>query len=315
MAKMGSVDETDRRLADALRRDGRASYEDLGRAAGVSRTMARTRVGRMLETGVVRVEAIVHPAVEGTRAMAHVSSVTADGAEPDVAASLAELDECPFVSIVAGRYGVIAEIRTPGLARLEEHLDRLRAHPGVTEIDTVLYTDIVKDPYLTLGRPEDFRPADLDEADRELVRLLAHDPRASYAELSARLGLSPGPTRTRLGRLMSTGVVAVTGLVSPAGATARSMCGFALHLDGGSDTIRKAAAVPGVDFLARTIGRCDALGTVIADGGAAVRAALSEMSSLAGVRRVEAWWHLELVKERYPTLSGDESAEHRAWSD
>lgn len=312
---MGPVDETDRRLADALRRDGRASYEDLGRAAGVSRTMARTRVGRMVETGVIRVEAIVHPAVEGTRVMAHVSLVTGDGAELDVAESMAELDECPFVSIVAGRYGVIAEIRTSGLGRLEEHLDLLRAHPGVTEVDTVLYTDIVKDPYLTLGRPEDFRPADLDDADRELLRLLAHDPRASYAELSSGLGLSPGPTRTRLGRLLSTGVVAVTGLVSPAGATARSMCGFALHLGGGSDTVRSVATVPGVDFLATTIGRCDALGTVIADGGAAVRAALSEMSGLDGVRRVEAWWHLELVKERYPTSINGESGEATTQND
>ena len=93
--------------------------------------------------------------------------------------------------------------------------------------------------------------------------------------------------------------IAVTGLVSRTGADTRSMCGFALHLDGAQDTVAQVAAVDGVDFLARTIGRCDALGTIIADGGSGVRAALSELSGIAGVRRVESWWHLELVKERY----------------
>jgi hypothetical protein len=77
------------------------------------------------------------------------------------------------------------------------------------------------------------------------------------------------------------------------------MCGFALHLGDGSDAVAEVAALAGVDFLARTIGRCDAVGTILTDSAQGVRETVTALTGLAGVRRVETWWHLELVKERY----------------
>jgi DNA-binding Lrp family transcriptional regulator len=293
------VDETDRRLLDGLRRDGRASYEELARSTGLSRTAARARVSRMLDAGIVRVEAVVHPVVDGTRTIAHVSAVVGDGAVRDVADGLAALHDCPFVSIVAGRFSLIVEIRTTGLQRLEAHLERLRALPGVEELDTLLYTDIVKDPYHSLGRPEEFPSVHLDDVDRLLVDLLRRSPRASYAELASALGLSPGATRARVSRIVDGGIVSVTGLVTPAAVGAHALCGFALHLGDGSDAVAEVASLTGVDFLARTIGRCDAVGTILTDSAEGVRETVTALTSLAGVRRVETWWHLELVKERY----------------
>lgn len=292
-----ALDEVDRRLLDALRRDGRASFEDLGRAAEVSRPAARARVHRMVAEGAVRIETVVHPAVAGLTVMAHVSVSVREHSAMSVAEALSARDACPFVSRVVGRVPLVAEIRTSNLRTLEEELASIRALDGVIAVDTVLYTDIVKDPYLPIGRPDEFPRFELDETDAQLLALLREDPRASYAELAARVGFSRGATRTRVARLLGQGVAAVTGLTTAAGG--QDMCGLALWLGPDPSVMSRVARLPEVDFLASTVGRCDALGTVTAPDRARALAVLEELAAMPGIRAAETWWHVELVKERY----------------
>jgi len=48
-----SLDDTDWRLLEALQRDGRASYADLGRLVGLSPSATTERVRRLEESGVI----------------------------------------------------------------------------------------------------------------------------------------------------------------------------------------------------------------------------------------------------------------------
>lgn len=294
-----ALDEVDRQLLEALRRDGRTSFEDLGRTVGISRPAARSRVHRMLDDGAVRIETILHPAVAGISVLAHVSVLVRDHAASPVAESLTAFESCPFVSRTAGRFPLVAEIRTADLRSLETELASIRALEGVAATDTALYTDIVKDPYLPLGRPDEFPRFELDELDQRLIVLLRQSPRASYAELAAGARVSRGAARTRVARLLHDGVVAVTALSSSTAAGPGEMCGFALTLGPGPDPLPRLAEIPEVDFAARTIGRCDAVGTITAPDRAHASAALEQLAGLPGVRTVETWWHVQLVKERY----------------
>jgi hypothetical protein len=54
-----------------------------------------------------------------------------------------------------------------------------------------------------------------------------------------------------------------------------------------------------VYFLARPLGRCDVIGTLIARTRSDIGDALDAIRGLDGVRTLQAWWHIELVKERY----------------
>ncbi|MGH3358501.1 MAG: Lrp/AsnC family transcriptional regulator [Nocardioidaceae bacterium] len=295
-----ALDEADLALLEELRGDGRASYERLGSLVGLSRTAARARVHRMLESGSVRVEAVAHPGVYGYFTFSHVS-VTLDGASAQtVAASIARMDHAPLVSIVAGRASLIAELRTRDLGEMEHAIDGIRAIDGVVALDVVLYTDVVKDSHLPLGGPHSFEEFHIDDTDRRILDLLMDDARMPYADLAADIGLSRAATRARVLRLLRDGVVVVKGMVNPTAVGINQMCGFEVTMsDVSEDVTGVVANLDAVDFLARTIGRCDLIGTLIARGRSDVREALDEVRALEGVRRVEAWWHLELVKERY----------------
>jgi len=295
-----ALDEADVALLEELKRDGRASYERLGGYVGLSRTAARARLQKLIEAGTVRIEAIAHPAVDGYGTFAHLS-VTTDGVpERDVALQIAAFDNAPFVSVVAGRFSLIAELRTRDLGELDRAVARVRDLPGVSALDTVIYTDVVKDSHLPLGRPDGFKPFELDEIDRKLLTLLQADPRMPYADLAEHVGLSRAATRARVLRLLDDGVVVVKGLINPTVAGITQMCGFQVHLNSnGEKTAATIAAMESVDFLARTLGRCDIIGTMIARSRSEVSATLNRIRSLDDVRAVEAWWHLELIKERY----------------
>ena len=295
-----SLDDVDLALIEGLGNDGRVSFERLGAHVGLSRTAARARVQRLVETGTVRFEAIAHPGVAGYHTFAHVSVVTGGVPVREVARQVADVPCAPFVSIVAGRCSLIAELRTGDLGTMEQAIEQVRALPGVLALDTVVYSDVVKDSHLPLGGPHAFVPFDLDEVDRGLLTLLQQDARMPYADLAAAVGLSRAATRARVLRLLEQGVVVVKGLVNPTAVGITDMCGFQVSLSRDTDAVvSKIAALGEVDFMARTLGRCDVIGTMIARGRADIAGALDQIRLLPGVRAVEAWWHLELVKERY----------------
>lgn len=302
-----ALDDADMALLDELRKDGRASYERLGSVVGLSRTAARARVNRLLESGVVRIEAVVHPGVDGYSTFAHLSVNVHGAPVTQVAKEVATFPNAPFVSIVAGRCSLIAELRTRDVGELEESIARVRELPGVVSLDTVVYTDVVKDSYLPLGGPHSFEAFDIDAVDRRLLALLQRDARTPYADLADQVGLSRAATRARMLRLLDQGVVVVTGLVNPTAVGITSMCGFQVQLGAGAkESVAAIEQLGAVAFLARTIGRCDLIGTMIERGRSEMVVALDEIRLLEGVYAVQAWWHLELVKERYapPVVSG-----------
>lgn len=297
------LDEFDLALVEQLRVDGRASYESLGARVGLSRTAARARVQRIFDSGIVRVAAMVHPEFDGIHAFGHVSIAVTGASTADIAATIAKLPDAPFVSIVSGRYSIITELRSSDLVQLSDAVGSIRAIEGVEYVDTVLYTHLVKEPHIPTHGPGNIDQ--FDDTDRKLLDLLRQDGRMPYADLADRVGLSRGATRARVIRLLDAGVVAVSGMVNPTAFGMTQMCGFQIHLaDGGAGTLSVIGQMDAVDFLARTMGRCDAIGTLITRTRAETIASLDEIRALDGVRDVESWTHLELVKEHYDRRAG-----------
>ncbi|MGA5702281.1 Lrp/AsnC family transcriptional regulator [Peterkaempfera bronchialis] len=290
------LDDVDREVVRELQADGRLQYETLAQRVGLSRPAVRARVQRLLDSGALRVVAIVHPAVQGVTASGHVSIDVRGEAEP-VARAVAALPQAPFVTLAAGRRPVVAELRAADFPALTEVLDRVRALPGVEGVQAQVYTRVIKDPYLMPAAPAD---GSLDEVDRHLLDILQLDGRLPFADLAERVGLSPGATRARTLRLMDSGVARVVALVRPEVLGLGFLCGFAVRLEGAAaGAAERIASWPQVSYLSACVGSADLVGTVTAESLGAVRRTLEAVRACPGVRSVESWLHLELVKERY----------------
>src|SRR5690554_4603394 len=83
-ARVGAVEEMDRKIVSLLARDGRMSYTDLGRATGLSTSAVHQRVRRLEARGVIRgYGAAVDYAALGLPLTAFISIKPMDPSQPD----------------------------------------------------------------------------------------------------------------------------------------------------------------------------------------------------------------------------------------
>jgi len=294
--------DLDARILDELRLDGRIGRNELAAKLGASRPTVSKRLNALLTSGRARVIGVVHPATIGLEALAHVS-IGVDQPVRQVAARLAALTEVPYVSLTSGRYPLLAEIRTLGPAQLTATLDRIRGIDGVRETNTLTYSELLMD----VGRPGRASAAAIDALDMRLLEVLQADGRASYATLAAAADTSPGTARLRVRRLIEEGVVHIGLLSGAAQGDSEFAVGFGVRMHGRTEGLTPLLAeIPGLQFLAATIGRFDLVGTVHAGAAEEIVTALDSVRALRPVLEVDSWVHLVTVKERYasvPTLA------------
>jgi DNA-binding Lrp family transcriptional regulator len=290
------VDALDLRLLDALRHDGRATFEALARAVGLSRPATRDRLQRLLSGGVVQVTGVVHPSVFGLDAYAH-AAVRVEGPALPVARRIAQCPEVPFVTVTSGRFAIVAEVRTTDQAALAAMLRRIAALPGVRGLATAVYTEILTDAHFP---PQPYTAAAVDELDRRLLAELRRDGRAAFADLGAAVGLSTSAARTRVLRLLDSGAVHVGARVNTNALGLAQLTGFQLTLGGGAaDAVAAVRDLPQVQYLATAVGRADVIGSLVTYAAEDTLRVLDAVRAVPGVHDTESWTHLSVVKEQY----------------
>ena len=294
------LEEIDALLVQQLQRDGRASFQALGRAVGLTRTAARARVSRLLDRGVIKVVALPDASVTGQAVVAHVSA-DVTGSALAVAHATARLTSAVFVSVASGQYPVIADLRCPGEAALAADLDRLRVLPGMRGIEVVRALALVRDAY----RPWPGRPAvSTDALDQVLITGLERDGRMTYAGLAGLAGLSAAATRSRVLRLIRGGAVHVTVLVDAGytGRLARAGLGITVRRPA-RPVAEQVAGLPDVTYVLTGTGRFDVIAAADTSSETSLLRAIERIRALRGVDRVQSWRHLQIVKESYPRLT------------
>lgn len=134
------MDDTDRRLVDALRANARTSYADLGRLVGLSSPAVLERVRRLEAAGVITgYHAAVTPSAIGLGVTALVGIYQTDAAEQDDVAerlsAVPQIEDCWFV---AGDESFIVKVRVRDVDALEHTLAALRRLPGVARTRTTV---------------------------------------------------------------------------------------------------------------------------------------------------------------------------------
>jgi len=141
------LDDVDKRLIEALQRDGRLPYTQLGQEVGLSEAAVRQRVRRLVDTGVTQIVAVTDPMTLGFRRMAMVG-IRVDGDTRETAEAIAALPQINYLVIVAGSYDLLVEVVCENDDDLLELLNgELRKIPGVRSTETFTYLRICKETY------------------------------------------------------------------------------------------------------------------------------------------------------------------------
>ncbi len=144
MASKDRLSPNDLRILSLLQRDGRASYAELGAAAGMSAPSAHERVKRLESRGIVQgYSALVDAAAAGYGVLAFSRIRQAPGTPTtDLTADFATIPEIEDCHHVAGEADYLLKVRATDTLDLELVMRRIQDIPNVytTETEIVFST-------------------------------------------------------------------------------------------------------------------------------------------------------------------------------
>lgn len=134
------MDTIDRRIVDALRKDGRASFAELARTVGLSSSAVHERVGKLEATGVISgYRALVSPAELNLGVTALIGIEPSETGDDDaIGQALAKMGEVEDCLLVAGVEAFVVKVRTSSIEQLYLLVGRLRAIEGVARTRTTV---------------------------------------------------------------------------------------------------------------------------------------------------------------------------------
>ncbi|GAA4524338.1 Lrp/AsnC family transcriptional regulator [Amycolatopsis samaneae] len=137
---MTDVDDTDLRVLQLLREDGRRTYSEMAQEVGLSVAAVKRRVDRLRELGVITgftVE-IDHAKLGwGIEAFTEIRYVGTTGVE-EIMRDAAELPEVQTVFTIAGDPDALVHLRARDIGHLQQVIDQLRRSGTVTGTKTLM---------------------------------------------------------------------------------------------------------------------------------------------------------------------------------
>lgn len=140
------LDDKSKRIIEALQVDGRQTYAEIGKAVGLSEAAVRQRVGKLLKSGAMQIVAVTDPLELGFARQAMIG-VKVTGEIPGIADAIAHMVEVDYVVITAGTFDILAEVVCTDDEELFTLLNRIRAVPGVTSTETMMYMSLWNQRY------------------------------------------------------------------------------------------------------------------------------------------------------------------------
>jgi DNA-binding Lrp family transcriptional regulator len=302
------VDDADRAIIDLLCDDGRMSNRELAARVGFTEVTVATRLRRLQEAGIFRVNAVVDWAAAGY-SFGLTFMIAVEGQDTlETAAEIASDDAVYMVALTFGSVDVIAYALVAGYDDIDRLTRRFKVVPGVSRLSVDLQYESLKwgHRYALVGHGEnELRlPAPvipLDDLDEKILRTLVRDGHASNRTIARRLGASEGTIRSRLRRLEEANLLRIRGQVDPVLAGELSaLCMIAVTLDGrnDADAVQRINDLPIVLASTRTTGTFQLMISAGAtDSSALVRSILRDLRTTPGVVATETWEVIRFVKQ------------------
>ncbi len=184
------------------------------------------------------------------------------------------------------------------IAELGQQVSTIRAIDGITEVQVLIYEQVLSSFFV--GPQPATGLIDFDEFDINIIKRLQRNGRASYADLAEHVGLSLSGCRTRLQRLLESGVVQIGAIPRRSDMTDDLVFGLGVNARGDrSGVIQLLKAAPGLEFIASTVGRFDLVATVSFNSLRDFNHLIAAILAQAQVSYCEQWLHAQLVRERY----------------
>jgi len=136
---MPEMDDTDRNLLAALRRDGRAALSDLAITLGVTRATVRARIEKLTQSGEIQGFSVLTRGDLAESPVRALTSLAIEGPGMErIRRQLSGMVQVQAVHATNGKWDLIVELGTDTLEALDRVLRDIRRLEGVATSETSL---------------------------------------------------------------------------------------------------------------------------------------------------------------------------------
>ena len=142
------IDSLDCKMIRLLQKDGRMSNTAMAQALGISEYTVRTRLKRILDSGIIRVVAVANPIDLGFEIAGNLKIRIELKKADIVLAELKQIDALIWVALTTGGSDIDVEFVARSLKEFHALIfDKICRIDGVMSTETSLMVDLVKDTY------------------------------------------------------------------------------------------------------------------------------------------------------------------------
>lgn len=317
------LSDLDRRIIVALQHDGRASWRAIAEMVGGTVATVTRRGRLLLASGVVRIAVMPALGFNGPVDAFLVRINCSPGTQLQVAEELIDNPDVRFVTLVTGRYDVIAELVVHGGAgNYPQLIHQLQSIRGVERWRSDLIMHIYKVTYdwsrqlfdRTMSfpaAPDALRaavnsaacdPEHFDDHDRAILAALHNDGRTAFKTVADGLGMNESSVRRRFDRLRQSGCVDTLALVpaSALGMGAETLIAVDVEPGRLDEVAQALASYPAVRYLSATLDKNSLFCEVISPSTADLYTFItSTLAALDGVQGWEAAMELLVLKRGF----------------
>ncbi|MCG6909346.1 MAG: Lrp/AsnC family transcriptional regulator [Deltaproteobacteria bacterium] len=142
----GRLDRLDCKLVRLLQKDGRMSNTAIAQKLGTSEATVRTRLKRILDSGIIRVVAVGNPINLGFEVCGNLK-IRIDLKKTDhVTGELAKIDELIWIALTTGGADIDVDFAVRSMKELQDLIfHKISKIDGVLSTETSLMVDLIKE--------------------------------------------------------------------------------------------------------------------------------------------------------------------------
>lgn len=234
MRNLDALDDLDRRIIVAMQGDGRASWTAIADIVQSSSATVARRGQQLLADGVVRVAVVPALGSAGEVDSFLIRINCKPGTQLEVAATLVRHPDVRFVTLVTGRFDIIAELTVRGGAtHYPQLIQQLQSIDGIKRwrSDLILHVYKVRHDWgrqlfretidlpaedvgsMALVDPDLCEPDHFDAADWDILAGLRDDGRVTFQSVADSLGMNESSVRRRFEKMRANGCLDILTLV------------------------------------------------------------------------------------------------------
>ncbi len=209
------ITNSELKIVSVLEENGRASYAELSRTIGLSVSTIAKRVRRLIDDGVMTINAVPNPHRLGLVAHALIAIKTSVDKLEYVCDQLASFPNIDLIVALFGRFNLIMSVQFMNWDNLHDFITtELSAIHDISDMEIYFTKENKKRAYdifqEKVGR--DYK-LNIDKIDKEIIDTLCIDGRYSVSNLANKLNLSVSSVSKRISRLYDENAIKVRAVV------------------------------------------------------------------------------------------------------